>query len=258
MKRLIFALVISLGGLLANPVAAQTSTDSRSSETADSSRGTAVFLTPSVSYKNLDHESSAADFQLDAHLFLLNFDFEVIGENFAYHRLSLGQSFNDSSKQPSAEDTKANLLYSYFSYQVGAMNLSLPGGGDLAIWTGVGWEGTQVKDNPEGNSRMSYAYLPFGLDIGMRFDESSFLVVGGEYRLLVKGWERYSGGTTTSPTQSDGYGYAGWVGLDYVFDNGRSIISRLKLERWSIDEAAADDVTDTSSTSLSFSLGMRF
>ncbi|SFC19253.1 hypothetical protein SAMN05660443_1820 [Marinospirillum celere] len=261
MKRLLIAQLTSLLvlGFFLTPVWAQSSAAaSESSVTEASQRGTAVFLTPSVSYKSLDHKSSAADFQLDAHLFQLNVDFEVIGENFAYHRLSLGRTFNDSSEQTSATDESARVLHSHFSYQVGAMNLSLPAGGDLAIWTGVGWQGTEVRDNPEGKSRMQYAYLPFGLDIGMRFDHSSFLIVGGEYRVLVKGWERYSGGTTASPTQADGYGYAGWVGLDYVFDNGRTLTSRVKLEHWTVDESAADDLADSRSRSLSLALGVRF
>ncbi|MDR9468202.1 hypothetical protein [Marinospirillum sp.] len=226
----------------------------RSQQNSD---GTAVFLTPSVSYKQLDQESDAAGFQLDSHLFQLNVDFEVLGGNFAYHRLSLGHTFNNTSEQTSATDQTAEVTSSHFGYHVGAMNLSaFPG--DLAVWTGLAWQGIQVRDNPEGKSSMRYVYLPFGLDLGMRFDNSSFLVVGAEYRLLVKGWERYEGKSSVSPTQADGGGYAAWVGIDYLAGNGRAITTRLKLERWTIEESVADELPDSSSNSLSLALGMRF
>jgi hypothetical protein len=221
------------------------------------SDGTAVFLTPSVSYQQLDQQSDAEGFQLDSHLFQLNVDFEVLGGNFAYHRLSLSHTFNNSSEQTSATDETAEVTSSHFGYRVGAMNRSaFPG--DLAVWTGLAWQGIQVRDNPEGKSSMRYVYLPFGLDLGMRFDNSSFLVVGAEYRLLVKGWERYAGKSSVSPTQANGGGYAAWVGIDYLAGNGRAITTRLKLERWSIEESVADELPDSSSSSLSLALGMRF
>jgi len=221
------------------------------------SDGTAVFLTPSLSYQQLDHRSDAAEFQLDSHLFQLNVDFEVIGSNFAYHRLSLGHTFRDVSEQSSAADDTAEVTHSHFGYRVGALNHSTFAG-DLAVWTGLAWQGTLVRDNPEGKSHMRYLYLPFGLDLGMRFDNSSFLVVGAEYRLLVKGWEKYAGESTVSPTQANGGGYAGWVGIDYLAGNGRAITTRLTLENWSVDESAADELPDSRSHSLSLALGMRF
>lgn len=226
----------------------------RSQEKPD---GTAIFLTPSVSYKQLDHKSDAAGFQLDSHLFQLNVDFEVIGSNFGYHRLSLSHTFNDVSEQSSATEDTAEVTQSHFAYHVGAMNHSaFPG--DLAIWTGLAWQGTHVRDNPDGKSHMRYMYLPFGLDLGMRFDNASFLVVGAEYRLLVKGWEKYAGESTARPTQADGGGYAAWIGIDYLAGNGRAITSRLKLEHWSVDESVADELPDSRSHSLSLALGLRF
>ena len=220
-------------------------------------QGTAIFLTPSLSYQQLDAESKASGFDLDAYLLQLNLDFEVVGENFAFHRLRMGHTLRDRSEVTSQAGEDVEATQAHFAYHVGAM-AHLGELGDVTLWTGLGWESLQLSRDPEGKTYQRYVYLPFGLDFGVRFDQSSFLVLGGEYRLLMHGWERYHGSSIARPTQANGGGYAVWAGLDYVAGNGRVLTSRFKMSNWSISESVADEVPDSRARTLGVELGLRF
>ncbi|WP_162299729.1 hypothetical protein [Marinospirillum perlucidum] len=216
-----------------------------------------AFFAPSISYLQLDHESEAANFELSSDLIQLNLEMELLSGDFAYHRLSLGHTLDASSELTSASPSDAEVKASHLAYRLGGINHTAFAG-DVTLWTGLGWEGFSVKDNAAGDAYVRYVYLPFGGDLGLRFDTSSFLVFGAEYRLLVRGWEKYNGGSSAYPTQAHGGGYAVWLGIDYVAGNGRVITSRIRWQDWQVDASTADEIPGSQSRSLGLAMGFRF
>ncbi|SFX20125.1 hypothetical protein [Marinospirillum alkaliphilum] len=216
-----------------------------------------LFLTPSISYAQLNHQAKSHDYRLDGHLFNLGIDIEIIGDLFAYHRLSMGHSLVDNTEQVRAVDMDAEATHAWFGYRVGGVNVSsFPG--DLAIWTGLGWQGTQITGENDDRSRFHYTYLPVGAELGLPLDGPLYLVVGGEYRLLIQGRERYQGAEGGKPTQSDDRGYALWAGFDYLTSNRRVLMTRLSYDRWDVSAAPDDDISGSRQYVLALNLGVRF
>ena len=216
-----------------------------------------LFLTPVIGYAQLEQSSKTAGYELDGRIVHLGVDIEIIGDRFAYHRLTLGQSVADDSTQTAGAEQDAEVSYSHVAYRVGAMNLS-SFAGDLAVWTGLGWQGFKLQDAADQESHMRFIYLPFGADLGLHHAGNTFFVVGGEYRLLVRGSEKYQNSSIYNPTQNNGSGYSVWLGMDYLTSNKRVLMTRLTFDRWSTDASTVDDVPGSKLTLLGLNVGVRF
>lgn len=217
-----------------------------------------LFLTPSIGYALLSQASKSTGYELDGQIMHLGVDIEIIGDSFAYHRLTLGHSLADDSTQThNAAEQDAEVSYSHYAYRVGGMNLS-SFAGDLAVWTGLGWQGYKVQDKAEDESHMRFIYLPFGADLGLHHAGNTFFVVGGEYRLLVRGSEKYRGSSIYNPTQNNGGGYSVWLGMDYLTSNRRVLMTRLTYDQWKTSASADDEVPGSKLTMLGLNLGVRF
>lgn len=223
----------------------------------------ALFLTPSLGYTYISQEASDADYDLSGNIYMLNVDLEIISNGMAYHRLSLGHNFAGSATQEYAkvkEDTEIDQAQA--SYHVGVMNLS-SFTGDFSLWTGLGWQATKMTSKaltglePE-ITRMHYMYVPFGIELALHHAASSYWVIGSEYRLVMRGWEKYQTLDASHPQQTDMLAYSAWVGMDYITTNKRALTTRLSFDQWKVDSAMEDEVAGSNLKLINFELGVRF
>lgn len=223
----------------------------------------ALFFTPSVGYSKITQKSGDADYELSGNAYMLNLELEIISNGIAYHRLSLGHNFADNSSQEYAgvkEDVEVK--HAHAAYNVGVMNLS-SFTGDFSLWTGMGWQGTKISGEvlagaePEA-TRMHYMYVPFGLELAMHHAGSSYWVIGSEYRLVMRGWEKYQGVNSSHPQQSDMLAYSVWLGMDYMASNKRALTTRLSFDQWKVDSAMDDDLPGGNLKFINLELGVRF
>lgn len=224
----------------------------------------ALFLTPSVGYSKITQKSADADYELSANVYMLNVDLEIISNGIAYHQLSLGHNFADNSTQEySAVKEVVDVKHAHASYKVGVMNLS-SFTGDFSLWTGLGWQGTKMSgetqqgSEPE-NTRMHYMYVPFGIELALHHAASSYWVIGSEYRLVMRGWEKYQSLDAGShPQQSDMVAYSVWLGMDYITTNKRALTGRISFDQWKVSSDMDDDLPGSNLKFLNLELGVRF
>ena len=223
----------------------------------------ALFLTPSLGYTHLTQKASDANYELSGSVYMLNADIEVISNGIAYHCLNLGHSFSSNATQEYAGvEEDAEVDHAHAAYRVGVMNLS-SFTGDFSLWTGLGWQGTKMTSKtltglmPE-ITRMHYMYVPFGIELALHHAASSYWVIGSEYRLVMRGWEKYQTLDASHPQQTDMLAYSAWVGMDYITTNKRALTTRLSFDQWKVDSAMEDEVAGSNLKLINFELGVRF
>lgn len=102
-----------------------------------------LFFTPSVLYSRLEQRARSESYELESDLYQLQFDIEVVGPGWAYHRVRLGHSFADDSELLlSHASTDVDVRFGQASYAVGLLAQET-WAGDWNFWTGLGWEGTR-------------------------------------------------------------------------------------------------------------------
>ncbi|GLR63366.1 hypothetical protein [Marinospirillum insulare] len=231
--------------------------------TAKAEDDSALFLTPSLGYTHLTQKSNDADYELSGNIYMLNADIEVISNGMAYHRLSLGHNFTSNATQEYASaEQDIDVDHSHASYRVGVMNLT-SFTGDFSLWTGLGWQGTKMTRDVPGISeseitRMHYMYVPFGIELALHHAANSYWVIGSEYRLVMRGWEKYQGLENSHPQQTDMLAYSAWLGMDYITSNKRALTTRLSFDQWKVESDMEDDIADGSLKLINFELGVRF
>lgn len=238
------------------PLASQSVTQPAASTLAADST---LFFTPSLVYSRLDQRARAEDYELESDVYQLQFDVELVGPGWAYHRVRLGHSFADYSELTSGQEADVDLRFGQASYAVGVLAQET-WAGDWNFWTGLGWEGTRFTGPQDDKHYRRSVYLPFGASWAVHHAAHTYFTLGGEYRLLVRGWEKYASQRQYQPTQSDSSAYALWLGMDYVTANQRVLTARISYDVWdtSANQALEDPVIDSRSKRLSLSLGVRF
>lgn len=223
----------------------------------------ALFLTPSLGYSKLSQKSSDADYKLSSSVYMLNVDLEIISNGIAYHRLNLGHNFADNSTHEySGVEEDVEVKHAHAAYKVGIINPS-SFAGDFSLWTGLGWQGTKITSEALANeesedTRMHYMYVPFGIELALHHAVSSYWVIGSEYRLVMRGWEKYQRVPNSHPQQSDMLAYSVWVGMDYITTNKRALTTRLSFDQWKVDADIEDDIPGSNLKLFNLELGVRF
>lgn len=223
----------------------------------------ALFLTPTLGYSHVSQKSNDANYELSGSVYMLNVDLEVISNGVAYHRLSLGHNFAGNATQDYAGvEEDADIDHAHAAYRVGVMNLS-SFKGDFSLWTGLGWQGTKITNKASTGSepepsRMHYMYVPFGIELALHHAANSYWVVGSEYRLVMRGWNKYQTIANSHPQQTDMLAYSVWLGMDYMTSNKRALTTRLSFDQWKSDSAMEDDIAGGNLKLINFELGVRF